>query len=223
MSAAPTQTGAVPSWAGSLPTMFDYSARYCQACGDPLRRKILLGESNERLVCERCGFLVSLGPSVLVLTLIFSQEHILLIKRGTMPYKGKWAPPGGFVETGESLEAAAVREVAEEVGLPLSCEQMIPHAIVSLPRMNQVHMAFLAVVDAPIPLHPSLPEVQDARWFLEQDYPTESMWGPALGFDIGRLFDRVRTGRFEFYQQTEDTLRVITADSCVHYLSKTRR
>ena len=223
MSAAPTQTGAVPSWAGPLPTMFDYSARYCQACGDPLRRKILLGESNERLVCERCGFLVSVGPSVLVLTLIFSQEHILLIKRGTMPYKGKWAPPGGFVETGESLEAAAVREVAEEVGLPLSCEQMIPHAIVSLPRMNQVHMAFLAIVDAPTPLHPSLPEVQDARWFLEQDYPTESMWGPALGFDIGRLFDRVRTGRFEFYQQTEDTLRVITADSCVHYLSETRR
>jgi ADP-ribose pyrophosphatase YjhB (NUDIX family) len=223
MSAAPTQTGAVPSWAGSLPAMFDYSARYCQACGDPLRRKILLGESNERLVCEGCGFLVSVGPSVLVLTLIFSQEHILLIKRGTMPYKGKWAPPGGFVETGESLEAAAVREVAEEVGLSLSCEQMIPHAIVSLPKMNQVHMAFLAVVDAPIPLHPSLPEVQDARWFLEPDYPTEGMWSPAIGFDIGRLFDRVRTGRFEFYQQTEDTLRVISADSCVHYLSKTRR
>jgi hypothetical protein len=88
--------------------------------------------------------------------------------------------------------------------------------------MNQVHMAFLAVVDAPIPLHPSLPEVLDARWFLEEDYPTEGMWSPAFGFDIGRLFNRVRTGRFEFYQQTEDSLRVITADSVVHYLSKTR-
>ena len=223
MNASPTQAGAGPSWAGSLPTMFDYSARYCQACGDPLRRKILLGESNERLTCERCGFLVTAGPSVLVLTLIFSQERILLIKRGTMPYKGKWAPPGGFVETGESLEAAAVREVAEEVGLRLSCEQMIPHAIVSLPKMNQVHIAFLAVLDAPIPLHPSLPEVQDARWFLEQDYPTEGMWGPANGFDIARLFDRVRTGRFEFYQQTEDALRVITTDSFVHYLWKPPR
>jgi ADP-ribose pyrophosphatase YjhB (NUDIX family) len=223
MNAVPTQPGAEPSWAGSVPTMFDYSARYCQACGNALRRKILLGESNERLVCERCGFLVNVGPSVLVLTLIFSQERILLIKRGTMPYKGKWAPPGGFVETGESLEAAAVREVAEEVGLHLSCEQMIPHAIVSLPKMNQVHVAFLTVLDAPIPLQPSLAEVQDARWFLEQDYPTEGMWEPAIGFDIGRLFDRVRTGRFEFYQQTEDALRVITADSVVHYLSKTRR
>jgi ADP-ribose pyrophosphatase YjhB (NUDIX family) len=196
--------------------MFDYSARYCQACGDPLRRKILVGESNERLVCERCGFLVTAGPSVLVLTLIFSQERILLIRRGTMPYKGKWAPPGGFVETGESLEAAAVREVAEEVGLPLSCEQMIPHAIVSLPKMNQVHVAFLAVLDAPIPLQPALPEVHDARWFLQQDYPTK-----AWQVFICRLFDRVRTGRFEFYQQ-----RGAARDhhhSFVHYLSKTRR
>jgi ADP-ribose pyrophosphatase YjhB (NUDIX family) len=203
--------------------MPDYSAKYCQACGDTLRRKVLLGDSYERLVCERCGFLVNAGPSVLVLCLIFSQEQILLIKRGTMPYEGKWAPPGGYVEAGESLEAAAVREVNEEVGLRLSCEQMIPHAIVSLPKMNQVHMAFLTVLDAPISLRPSLPEVQDARWFLERDYPAEGMWGPAIGFDIGRLFDRVRTGRFEFYQQTDDALRVITVDSLVHYLPKTQR
>jgi 8-oxo-dGTP diphosphatase len=160
------------------------------------------------------------GPSLLVLSLIFSRGQILLVKRGTAPYEGKWAPPGGFVESGESLEAAAVREINEEVGVRLSCEQMIPHAIVSLPKMNQVHIAFLAVLDTPITLRPTLPEVLDGRWFLEHDYPTEGMWEPAIGFDIGRLFDRVRTGRFEFYQQTDDALRVISADSAIHCLRK---
>jgi 8-oxo-dGTP diphosphatase len=172
----------------------DQSARFCRACG---------------------GYV---GPSLLVLALVFSQGHILLVKRGTMPYEGDWAPPGGFVESGESLESAAAREIEEETGIRLCSEQLIPHAIVSLPKMNQVHIAFLAVLDAPTILRPSLPEVQEARWFLEKDYPTESMWEPAIGFDIGRLFDRVRTGRFEFYQQTGNALRVIGADSAIGYL-----
>ena len=139
----------------------DYSAKYCQACGGKLRRKVLPGDSCERLICERCGSLVNAGPSVLVLSLIFSQEQILLVKRGMRPYEGQWAPPGGFVEAGESLEAAAVRELDEEVGVRLGAERMIPHAIVSLPRMNQVHMAFLAVLDTPVVLRPSRPEVQE--------------------------------------------------------------
>ena len=203
--------------------MPDYSAKYCQVCAGTLRQKIPLGDSIERLVCERCGFLAAAGPAVLVLSLIFSPKQILLVKRGTPPYEGKWAPPGGFVEAGESLEAAAVREISEEAGVQLSCEQMIPHAIVSLTRMNQVHMAFLAILEAPIPLRPSFPEVQDARWFPEKDYPTDSMWEPALGFDIGRVFDRVRTGRFEFYQQTDNALRVIGVDSDIQTLWKTQR
>jgi len=203
--------------------MPDYSAKYCQACGGTLRRRVLVGDSYERLVCEGCGFLVNVGPSLLVLSLIFSQEQIMLVKRGTTPYEGKWAPPGGFVEAAESVEAAAVREIKEEVGVLLSCEQMLPHAIVSLPKLNQVHMVFLTVLDAPIPLHPALPEVQDARWFPEQEYPAEDMWEPAIGFDIGRIFERVRTGRFEFYQQTDDALRVIGVDSSIRYLTKPRR
>lgn len=207
----------------SVATTPDYSAKYCQACGGTLRRKILSGDSCERLVCERCGFLVNTGPSVLVLSLIFSREQILLVKRGMPPYEGQWAPPGGFVEAGESLEAAAVRELHEEVGVLLSSEQMIPHAIISLTRMNQVHMAFLAVLDAPSPLRPKLPEVKDGRWFLERDYPKEGIWEPAIGFDIGRLFERVRSGRFEFYQQTDDSLRVIGIDSSIHYLSRKER
>ena len=74
--------------------MPDYSARYCQACAGTLRRRVPPGDSCERLICERCGFLLNVGPALLVLSLVFSQEQILLVKRGTPPYEGKWAPPG---------------------------------------------------------------------------------------------------------------------------------
>jgi ADP-ribose pyrophosphatase YjhB (NUDIX family) len=198
--------------------MPDYSAKYCQACGSALSLRGVLDDSSQRPACRRCGFLVNVGPTVLVLSLVFSQDRILLVKRGTSPYVGKWAPPGGFVEAGESLEAAAVREIKEEAGLQLSCEQMIPHSIVSLPNMNQVHVGFLAVIDAPLTLQPAWPEVQDCRWFPEKEYPTEGMWEPAIGFDVARVFSGVRTGRFEFYQLSDCALRVIGAESFVDYL-----
>jgi 8-oxo-dGTP diphosphatase len=43
----------------------------------------------------------------------------VLIRRKNSPYKGHWALPGGFVEYGETVEAAVIREVKEETGLEI--------------------------------------------------------------------------------------------------------
>ena len=48
---------------------------------------------------------------------IIKEGKILLIERKNEPFKGKWALPGGFVEYGEKVEDAVVREVSEETGL----------------------------------------------------------------------------------------------------------
>lgn len=51
---------------------------------------------------------------------------VLIIRRGIEPAKGHWALPGGFLETGESWQEGACREVREETGLSL------PHSDIEL-------------------------------------------------------------------------------------------
>lgn len=147
------------------------------------------------------------GPKVLVLSLIFAESKILLMRRGMPPYVGSWAPPGGFVEANESLEGAAIRETAEEVGIVLPAELLIPHAFVSLPTLNQVYCVFLAVLKGMQTPKAAPPEALEARWFTLEEYPHGAMWDPAARFDIARAFRQVRTGRFHFYHWTGESIR----------------
>lgn len=54
-----------------------------------------------------------------------AQGRILVMERGTEPFKGCWVLPGGIVEPGETVENAAVREALEETGLELRVERLI--------------------------------------------------------------------------------------------------
>ncbi|ACX72250.1 NUDIX hydrolase [Methanocaldococcus vulcanius M7] len=58
-----------------------------------------------------------LHPAVAVDGIIEQDDKILLIKRKNPPFKGYFAIPGGFVECGETVENAVIREIKEETGL----------------------------------------------------------------------------------------------------------
>jgi 8-oxo-dGTP diphosphatase len=58
-----------------------------------------------------------LHPAVAVDGIIEKDNKILLIKRKNPPFKGCYALPGGFVECGETVEDAVIREIREETGL----------------------------------------------------------------------------------------------------------
>jgi 8-oxo-dGTP diphosphatase len=100
--------------------------RFCPACGGGLERRRLKEGDPHRLVCSRCGFVFYLDPKVAVGTIIrFGDKGIVLVRRAIEPGYGLWVFPGGYVDRGEAITAAALREAKEEAGLDIRLDGMV--------------------------------------------------------------------------------------------------
>ena len=64
-------------------------------------------------------------PRVAVGAVVFKDGCILLVRRGKAPAYGQWAIPGGSVRLGETLQAAAEREIREETGVCIAAGKPI--------------------------------------------------------------------------------------------------
>jgi 8-oxo-dGTP diphosphatase len=119
-------------------------------------------------------------PLLAVDAVILYAGGIVLIKRDNPPFAGCYALPGGFVEVGETVEAAAIREAREETGLDIDLLGLV--GIYSNPdrdpRGHVVSAAFLAQGRGEL-LAGS--DARAAEVFSFQDLPT-------LAFDHDLIF-----------------------------------
>ena len=65
------------------------------------------------------------NPKLTVDGIIINDDKILLIKRKNEPFKDKWALPGGYVEYGETVEDAVLREISEETNLSVGIKELL--------------------------------------------------------------------------------------------------
>jgi ADP-ribose pyrophosphatase YjhB (NUDIX family) len=99
--------------------------RFCPRCSGPFERRLLKANEPERLVCTRCAFVFYLDPKIAVGTIIGVDDRLVLVKRAIDPGYGKWVFPGGYVDRGETLVAAAIREAREECGLDIRLDGLV--------------------------------------------------------------------------------------------------
>lgn len=115
------------------------------------------------------------APRVAVGAVVTHQDKVLLVLRGQPPAKDMWAIPGGSVDLGETLQAAAEREVLEETGLTIKAGEVI-YTFDAILRDETGRVQFHYVIldlkaealDPSQPLRPA-DDVYDAGWFSLAD------------------------------------------------------
>lgn len=110
---------------------------------------------------------------------------VALIKRKKLPFKGKWALPGGFVEGDETVEEGAARELEEETGIKdVYLEQVQVFSEPKRdPRGRVITVAFFALVDYRQYELVATEDAEKATWWPINDLPP-------LAFDHSRIFEK---------------------------------
>jgi 8-oxo-dGTP diphosphatase len=131
---------------------------------------------------------VGVTVNVVLLTLRQGRLAVLLVERGTLPFAGCWALPGGFVRRDESLEGAARRELLEKAGVArlspgMHLEQLRTYGEPDRdPRLRVITVAYLGLApDLPVPVGGDAP----TRFWPVEDLAAAD--APPLAFDHGRI------------------------------------
>jgi ADP-ribose pyrophosphatase YjhB (NUDIX family) len=148
---------------------------FCPKCGGTLSRRHLKSGEPSRLVCGACGFVFFQDPKVAAGCIVEDADGIVLLRRSIEPGYGKWVFPGGYVDSGERVEDAAVRETLEECCLHTTVRSLLgvysyrARPIVVIVFTADVHGGELQAAD----------EALEVRRFAPQQLPWSDLAFPS--------------------------------------------
>lgn len=164
----------------------DVTYRFCPACAGTLELRLLKAGDPMRHVCTACGQVIYLDPKVAVGTIVADEDgRVVLVRRAIEPGYGLWVFPGGYVDRGEAVTEAAVREAREEAGLDVRLDGLVN--IYSYPGRPLVVIVYAATV-----LGGTLcfdDECLEARWFTPAEIPWQHL-----------AFESTRDGLTQYFE-----------------------
>ena len=156
---------------------------FCPRCGKP--PTITYPRS---ITCEHCGYAAFYNPKPVACAIPQTAGgELILMRRGFEPRRGHWSMPGGFVDLGESVQDAAIREVQEELNLKIDVTHLI--GVYSRAEDRTVVVVYAAIARGT----PSLTEeALEVRAFAPIDIPWQDL---AFWSDESALRDHLSSGR----------------------------
>ena len=138
--------------------------------------------------CPKCGQIVETyrNPFPTTDVVVFRDCRILLINRKNPPYG--WALPGGFIDYGESAEAAAARELHEETGLTSGSLELLGvyFSPGRDPRFHTISVVYMGTATGDVVAGD---DATEARWFSPDNLPNQ------IAFDHRQIISDAMTRR----------------------------
>jgi ADP-ribose pyrophosphatase YjhB (NUDIX family) len=165
---------------------------FCPQCGAQLESRWIDVDVRHRQVCSGCGKICYENPRILVATMVAHRDKLLLCRRADPPSQGKWNPPSGFMEIGETLEEAAARETLEEASVTVKPDELDLYTVTSLPKISEVYVCFRARVESDVCKAGA--ESLEVRYFHEEEIPWNDLAYPEMSGFL-RLYFREHAER----------------------------
>lgn len=167
--------------------------KHCRDCGTAVAYRLPDdGDTRERAICTSCGTVHYVNPLIVVGTVPYIGERVLLCKRNIEPRLGLWTLPAGFMEMDETVAQGAARETDEEAGAQIEMGPFF--STMSVPRVGQVHVFYLARLLSE-QFFPGY-ETMEARLFSEAEIPWDEIAFTTVRETLKCFFSDLRRGHW---------------------------
>ena len=168
---------------------------FCSNCGAETSRRVPEGDNRPRDLCEDCGTIHYQNPKIIAGCVVLQGNKVLLCKRAIEPRYGLWTLPAGFMENGETVVQAALRETWEEARASPKLDQL--YVVTSIPTISQVYMLYLAFLTDGN--YGSGPESLETQLFSIDEIPWDQLAFHTVRDTLLQLSEDLKTGQFRLH------------------------
>ncbi len=154
----------------NLQRKYPAQIKFCPLCGGAMEYRTVMPDNKRLKACTQCGFVHFPQPKLVAGCLVVDADgRALLLRRGNQPRRGKWTFPGGYVDFGEMVGTAALRETLEEVGMHVKLGELL--GIYADPKHPSPAIAVFLAAPADDP-----PRCTEEAWQVKYFAPNELPW-----------------------------------------------